>query len=615
MNSSLCWCGSARLHVLLVISIALCGYAATDSVFNATDNTTLSATQSPSSATPAPGGTEGVDPPEEVTPTLPGLNATVNGTLNATEEPTSFSEAPSAPTTLQPVVVTPQGCVCDLTPDFCDIGCCCDTLDCGVNLSTVFTGCPQRSISGVCVEKWLIFRANVNASYVTVTDSLFCVQPQDETPQSFPAVSQSPSVGTSYHFSPPEATTTSHGKDFYRTDDVIQTYFSNSSVRGLLRQPSPGTAALFCVNRNPAKFLRSLSASCTRMVTSQSCTTDLTLSARSYFSDLSLIKIPINEGVPVSDFLIPVTPLSEWPEPSRQNNSCVNAVKKVEFVIGYTGRGELTYATLNVVVGDVDLNQLLSQTHSVLFQLATTRPTPELPAVGLRFGSPLIGRFDEEVKLLSTLGVSQGGDCSSDPSRRASILFTHNTITGCTFSSLASNCSELRSEIYRILQGFAAPDAIAMNSGSQPDWTSVITQQCPVSLQVEETCETGCVLPNSLSVQVLWARQGLIDLPQNYILGAKYVFQCQNIKCPLSSPLTLTTKVMFADSSRSPQPPRGLPQPHWKFPFGFFTRGSAELDGHVINGSDSEKVTRGLMLLTAMLLTGLQLFTWSLQGT
>lgn len=39
------------------------------------------------------------------------------------------------------------GCLCDLTPDFCDIGCCCDTVDCGVaNLSTVFTGCPQKSV-------------------------------------------------------------------------------------------------------------------------------------------------------------------------------------------------------------------------------------------------------------------------------------------------------------------------------------------------------------------------------------------------------------------------------------------------------------------------------------
>lgn len=158
----------------------------------------------------------------------------------------------------------------------------------------------------------------------------------------------------------------------------------------------------------------------------------------------------------------------------------------------------------------------------------------------------------------------------------------------------------------------------------------------------QETCESGCVLPHSLSIEVLWARLGPLDLPQNYILGARYLFQCQNFKvcslhltffsffltdlpltflssclhflfsfspqCPLSSSLALTTRVTFADSTVYPEPPRGLPQPFWKFPFGFFTRGSAELDGHIIMNSSSstEKVTWSLMLLTVMSLTGLE---------
>uniref|UniRef100_A0A3B3XIE6 Tectonic-1-3 N-terminal domain-containing protein n=1 Tax=Poecilia mexicana TaxID=48701 RepID=A0A3B3XIE6_9TELE len=68
-------------------------------------------------------------------------------------------------------------CLCDLTPGFCDIGCCCDTADCDVaNLSTVFTGCPKEDVKQVCIEKWLMFRANVDSSLVTVTDTLFCVQ-------------------------------------------------------------------------------------------------------------------------------------------------------------------------------------------------------------------------------------------------------------------------------------------------------------------------------------------------------------------------------------------------------------------------------------------------------
>ncbi|XP_029311602.1 tectonic-3-like isoform X2 [Cottoperca gobio] len=599
------WCRSLQICILF-----LCGrwaHAATDSGFTSTVTPSPMNGESFSSATSAPGGTAAVDSTTEaVTPDSMTLS---EASTVVTEAPTVVTEAPPA-TTVQPLLAS-QGCLCDLTPDFCDVGCCCDTVDCGIaNLSTVFTGCPQKAISGVCIEKWLMFRANLDSSLVTVTDSLFCVQPVDISPRSLPALPQYPDLGDSYHFSPPAPTTSTHSRDFYRVDDVIQTYFSGSSVRGLLRQPSPGAAAAFCINHNPAKFLRSASLSCTRMLTPQSCTTDPNLSARSYFSELSLIKIPIVETAQVSDFLIPVTPLSDWPAPSEQNNSCVNVVKNVEFVVGYTGRGELTYATVNVVLADVDPNQSLLQMHSVQFQLATPSPTPggPTPAFGLKVGSPVIGRFDGEVKPLTTLWVSQSGECSPDSRRRAPVLFTHNTVSGCTFSSPSRDCSELRSQIYGLLQGLAAPDVIAMDMGSQPHWTRVIAQDCPVSLQ--ETCESGCVLPNSLSIRVLWARQGLLDLPQNYILGAKYLFQCRNFKCPASSPIILTTEVTFADTTVYPEPPMGLPQPNWKFPFGFFTRGTAELDGHVvINSSDTQKVTWSLMLFTVMLLTGLKFFT------
>ncbi|KAM7381682.1 hypothetical protein PAMA_012498 [Pampus argenteus] len=591
------WC------ILVQVFLILCGrvaQAATESTVTASPTNQ----ESLSSATPAPGVTESPPVPTDVGTAW----AATTTALTVSEAPIVVTEAPSA-TTVQPVL-TQGGCLCDLTPDFCDIGCCCDTVDCGIaNLSTVFTKCPQKPISGVCIEKWLIFKANVDSSLVTVTDSLFCVQPEDTAPQSLPALSQYPALGDSYHFSPPGPTSTSHSRDFYRVDDVIQTFLSSSSVRGLLRQPSSGAAATFCINHNPAKFLRSVSLSCTRMLTPLSCTTDPNLNARSYFLDLSLIKIPISETAQVSDFLIPVTPLSDWPVPSQQNNSCVNVVKKVEFVIGYTGRGEISYATVNVVLANVDPNQLLLQTHSLQFQLATPNSTPEAPspAVGLRAGSPVIGRFVEAVKALTTLGVSQSGECSSDPSTRAAILFTHNTVTGCTFRSPSSDCSELRSHIYGILQEIATPDAIAMNSGSQPDWTRVITQECPVSFQ--ETCESGCTLPYSLSVQVLWARQGPLDLPQSYILGAKYLFQCRSFKCPIAPPLALTTEVMFVDTTVYPEPPRGSPQPHWKFPFDFFTRGTAELDGRTVNSSEAVKVTWSLMLFTVMLLTGLEFFT------
>ncbi|XP_068610961.1 tectonic-3-like [Brachionichthys hirsutus] len=590
---------------LVQIFVVLCGRltnAATESGATSAANVSPTDGELLRSVTPPPGGTAAVE--------TASVGADEAVTLDATTHVGSDgpTEAPFA-TTAQ-TVVTSGGCLCDLTPDFCDIGCCCDTVDCGIaNLSTVFARCPQKSPSGVCIEKWLLFGANVDLSLVTITDSMFCIRTEENKPRSLPALSPHPPLGDSYHFSPLAPTSSSYSRHFYRVDDVIQTYFPSSSVHGLLRQPSPGTASAFCTNRNPARFLRSVSQSCTRMLTRRSCSTDPTLNAHSYFSDLSLSKIPVAEMTRVSDFMIPVTPLSDWPAPREQNDSCVNVVKEVEFVIGYTGKGELTNATVNIVLVDAAPDQLLLQTHSVQFQIATAKPTPGLPipAVGLRTGSPIVGRFDEGVEPVSTLGVSQNGECSPVPGSRTPVLFKHNAITGCMFSPPSANCSELRAQIYRVLQGIGVPDVIAMNSGSQPDWTRVITHKCPVNL--EETRETGCVLPNSASIQILWARQGLLDHPQSYILGAKYIFKCQHFEYPVSSPIALTTEVTFADTTVYPEPPWGSPRPNWKFPFGFFTRGAAELDGHVvINGSGTKKVTWSLMLFTLMLITRLEFF-------
>lgn len=100
----------------------------------------------------------------------------------------------------------------------------------------------------------------------------------------------------------------------------------------------------------------------------------------------------------------------------------------MEFNIGFTGRGELTYANINVILADVDLDQLLLQTHSVqfqvsfyihtfqqemetsfkhrysLFQLEADAPSAERlgSAVGLRIGSPVMALFDGKVLPVSS---------------------------------------------------------------------------------------------------------------------------------------------------------------------------------------------------------------------
>ncbi|XP_066522476.1 tectonic-3-like isoform X2 [Hoplias malabaricus] len=486
------------------------------------------------------------------------------------------------PTTSDPITVS-DGCACDITPNFCDIGCCCDYVDCGfANLSSVFSGCKQATRSAVCVESWLMFRANVDPQLVTVTDSFFCVRKGNDTDvvaQTLPAFSEGPFSIFSPHFSLQEPTSYSNrNTSFYKVDDFILTYYNNTSVVSVLRHPSPGVTSS-CVDRNPAKFLRSASQSCSRTVSTLSCRRDGSLSVRAYSTGFRLLSVPRLSKTDLSNQMIPVILLSNQPEPTELNGSCLNVVSKVRYVITYTGTGEITAATLDIDLANASFGTQLLQQHTVQFQLPTPTPPPSsTPLVGLTFGTPVIGWLGEEAQPLTVQGLSVGGDCSTDDFNRAPILFTHNTITGCTFRSPSHNCTSLRAQLYSILQGSEPPDMVAMTGGSQPDWSKVIIQDCPQSPHGKQ-CETGCLLPVSLSVKVLWAQRGLLALPQNHILGAKYVFSCQIVKCPDLSPLPVTTEVIFSDATLYPEAPRGEPQPEWKFPFAFFTRGAGELDG------------------------------------
>ncbi|MEQ2158349.1 hypothetical protein GOODEAATRI_011299 [Goodea atripinnis] len=99
----------------------------------------------------------------------------------------------------------------------------------------------------------------------------------------------------------------------------------------------------------------------------------------------------------------------------------------------------------------------------------------------------------------------------------------------------------------------------------------------------------------------------LADVALEQLLLQKHSVQFQ---CPLSSPLALTAKAAFIETTVYPEPPRGFPQLHWRFPFGFFSRGAAELDGHVVpSGSSAERVSWSWMMFPLLLLAGLGFFT------
>ncbi|XP_053496272.1 tectonic-3-like isoform X1 [Ictalurus furcatus] len=525
-------------------------------------------------------------PPTDLSdhPFTDGVNSTadfimdVNSTDSPDFGPRANTDGPVVSTVQTPITPASDGCTCNVTPDFCDIGCCCDVVDCGIaDLSSVFNNCRQETRAGVCIESWLMFRANVDPRLVTDTGSLFCVRSgNDGSAQTAPAASEGPFSIFSPHFSLAEVNG-AQNPSIYKVDDVILTYYNTTSIASVLRQPSSGAASLSCVDRNPAKFLRSGSLSCSRVVSAQSCRRDSGLSFSSYFTGFSLLRVPRPSEMDISKIMIPVIPLVNPPELAEHNGSCMNVVTKVEYVITYTSAGEITAAAVKVNVTDASFGTQILQQHAVQFQLDTPSSPPKLPLVGLEVGTPVIGWFGGQPGPLTIPGLSPGGQCSTDLTNRAPILFTHNTITGCTFRLMQDDCSSLRAQLYSILRGTRTPDTVAMTAGSQPQQSRVVVQECQEPAP-GEVCETGCLVPVSLSVRFLWAQTGTLALPQNHVLGIKYVFSCQILKCSIVSPLPLTTEVIFSDTTVYPEPPRAKPRPEWKFPFGFFSRGAEELD-------------------------------------
>ncbi|XDV44790.1 hypothetical protein PO909_013029 [Leuciscus waleckii] len=456
-------------------------------------------------------------------------------------------------------ITSPLGCLCDVTPDFCNIGCCCDVMDCGLlNLSSVFNNCGQDAGCGVCLESWLMLRTQIDPALVTLNGNLLCVQREEEKPSAAQTSSARLQPKSIYPFLLRELTAfNSQKKKFYKADDIILTYYDRTAIVSTLGQPSPGPVSSACINHNPARFLRSSSLSCSRAVTAQSCADDRSLNALTYYTGFGLLRVPSAQIENSPEFVIPISTVSDWPEPLEQNGSCLNVVSKVEYVIEYTSKGEIAKATLNTELLNTTVDTQLQQKHVIIFQLATlthpmATPIPPSPPEGLKPESLLVGWFGEKSQPLTVLGLSEDGGCSADLGNRTHILFKQNTVTGCTFRSLSSDCGVLRAELLGILAGVTVPDMISMTAGSQTDQSRVISQDC------------------STPASVLWAQRGLRALPQNHILGAKFIFGCQRLKCPLRSSVPLTTEVMFSDATVYPEAPGGERQPEWKFPFDFF---------------------------------------------
>ncbi|XP_059516897.1 tectonic-3 isoform X2 [Myotis daubentonii] len=527
---------------------------------------------------------EGVRPQPSSSPPGPGPTSSgpgsQGGTLEPSPEGTETPRAGPGTSSVFPTLGTPSApgdgamdlfpvlpiCVCDLTPGTCDINCCCDR-DCSLpHPRTVFSFClpgSVRSSSWVCVDNSLIFRSNSpfpSRVFVDVNGiKQFCVHVNNSKLNYF----QKPQKVNASNFQTPA------------------TEFGSNSFNSTFQTHSP------------APFYRNLA---------NSCTLDPALNAVSYYN-FTVLKVPRGmTDLQNMKFQVPVTPVSQAGSPLLAGNTCQNAVSQVIYEIETNGtfgiqKVSVSFGQTNLTIEPGASLQQQFIIHFRAFQsAATSLPGPRSGNPGYIVGKPLLG-LTGDVSHSMTLLQSQGdGTCSV---RRHKVQFGVNAMSGCKLRLKNVDCNHLQQEMYQTLHGRPRPEHVAIFGNADPaqkaEWTPILSRNCSVSAT---GCTSCCIIPVSLEIQVLWAYIGLQSNPQAHVSGARFLYQCQSIKDPQVTEMSLTTTVTFVDITQKPEPPRGQPRTDWKLPFDFFFPFKVAFS----KGADSQKGSVSPVLILCLLL-------------
>ncbi|XP_053328009.1 tectonic-3 [Spea bombifrons] len=514
-------------------------------------------------------------------------------------------------------------CTCDLSPAICDLNCCCDP-DCeSGDPASVFSFCLPGSVSvrsQVCLYGWLLFRSN--SPYPTAlipaspprTPELFCVLPVDPSlnyfvaPQTVDATNFSKLADKwrAFSFSPLSSPVPTF-PDFYKADDPVLAV-SRSGTVGVLIQPAPVGAQNLCSDSNPARFLRSSNTSCQREIRnlSDSCLADPWLSARHYYQNISVFRVPkdVINGTALKVELTGPVPDS----PTLQGGRCHNVVSQVVYTVLYNGTQGITNVSVRFALVNAS-GARLQQEFEVNYQASSrdrTRTPCDLqnvsqgvpgvtpaspgerqtyyfqitgsvsaPASGLRrsgnpgylAGLPVLA----DTGSLSAPSLQGDGSCSRRP-----VQFGVNALSGCSIrGELAETCESLRTRAYNVLLGEPWPRQLGAFGNGSTLRIPIIYENC--TDQAVGDCKTGCLLPVFLRTQILWAEVGLLSNPQAQIQGARFRFSCRVVSC--LDVTVLRSQASFTDITRRGPPPRSHPGITAREPLDFFypfrTSGSA----------------------------------------
>ncbi|XP_020852542.1 tectonic-3 isoform X1 [Phascolarctos cinereus] len=556
-----------------------------------------------------PGGTPGASPSREPeTPSSPPATppevlleegSPVQPLITVTPEP--FPGEEQAPweeilsgRLLWSSTVLAKICTCDLTPDSCDLNCCCDK-QCPVrDPKALFAFClpgSYRVINWECIDASIVFRSNTPFRVITLVPPhgglQFCVQVNNPMSNYFQHLQkvnrtniQSLVIeygGTSFLSVPQLMPTFS---SFYMAGDPILIYSPKWSLLSYFKQPAGVGPRELCTKNNAARFLESGSTTCTWFFSNltSSCTTDPLLRVTSYH-DFTVLKVP--KGVTdLENMQVPITLTSEPISPQLDGNTCLNVVSQVIYEIETDGILGIQKVSLSFTLTNLsgDPGASIQQHFTINFH-AFQRRRAALPLArsgnpGYIFGMPLLVLKDDTSDAMTISQSHSDGSCSVN---RRKVEFGVNVMTGCKLRIENRNCDHLQDEIYKTLSGTSSPVYLGIVGNSEPShrghWVKVFTKNCSA---LAKNCTSCCCIPFSLEIQILWSYVGLQSNPQAHVLGGRYLYQCNFITLPSSVvEVSLTTFVSFTDITKKPKFTESLLEKNWILPFTSFFQGES----------------------------------------
>lgn len=305
----------------------------------------------------------------------------------------------------------------------------------------------------------------------------------------------------------------------------------------------------------------------------RSCTTDPALNAASYYQDLAVLKVPVNDSATAESIKVRISPIELPGTPYVTDNMCNNAVSEVMYEIEFNGTHGIQSVSVRFKVTSIAGSSVLSLQQRFTVRFWTRMLPHMLPRSGnpgYIAGAPLLIANSSAVQHMSVLRSEADGSCSQ--SLRHTVRFGSHMRTGCKLRLTqmeASNCSYIQLKLYEAFQGMDPAEHLARirsaRSTQEEEWVTILIQNCSVQAK-----NFSCLIPVTLDIQILWSKMGFLSNPQAQILGVRYFYRCQPLKSLSTSSVPLTTVVTFAELTEWPEPPRGLPKVHSKLPTDLF---------------------------------------------